>query len=246
MTAAMLAQWFVRPFANFRRLRRLTHFRDDVSDEGDVLWALRDVSFSLEQGQVLGIVGNNGSGKSTLMKLLAGMTRPTSGVIRIQGHPACLFGIGVGFNPELSGHDNIFINGMALGMRRAEIERQYDAIVAFAELERFIHMPIKRYSSGMRMRLGFAVSIQLEREILLIDEGLAAGDLAFREKGARKLQEIVQQGRTVVMVSHNHPLIARLARRCLWIDQGRIMADGPPKVVLQQYRAHTAAAGSGL
>ena len=177
------------PVRNFRKLRSLTHF-EDASSAKDVLWALRDVSFEVEQGEVMGIIGHNGAGKSTLLKILSRIMPPSSGRAEIHGRLASLLEVGTGFHPELSGRDNIFLNGAILGMRRREIARKFDEIVAFSEIEKFIDTPVKRYSSGMYVRLAFAVAAHLEPDILIVDEVLAVGDAAFQKKCLGKMKDV--------------------------------------------------------
>jgi lipopolysaccharide transport system ATP-binding protein len=225
-----------QPVKNLRYLRGLTSFSDDEGNNNDILWALKDISFEVFPGQVIGIVGSNGAGKSTLLKIIAGIARPTSGRIETRGRVSCLLGIGAGLNPELTGHDNIFVNGIMLGMSRTEVKRKYDEIVAFSGIEKFLYTPFKRYSSGMRGRLAFSVAAHLEPEILILDEVLAAGDVEFRTKSKAKMKEIISQGCTVVMVSHMLGIIQQLSHRCLWLSHGHIMADGNPDYVITQYK----------
>lgn len=206
-------------------------------DTGSVtdLWALEDISFEIQPGEVVGIVGRNGAGKSTLLKVLARITEPTRGRVEIFGRVGSLLEVGTGFHPELSGRENIFLNGSILGMSRKEIERKFDEIVAFAELERFIDTPVKRYSSGMYVRLAFAVAAHLEPEILLVDEVLAVGDAAFQKKCLGKMSDVARHGRTVIFVSHNTAAMLNLCDRGILIDRGRIVADAPIEPVIQQY-----------
>jgi lipopolysaccharide transport system ATP-binding protein len=203
--------------------------------EASSFWALRDVSLSLNPGEVLGLIGRNGAGKSTLLKVMSRITDPTQGQIMIRGRVASLLEVGTGFHPELTGRENIFLNGTILGMKRAEIKRRFDEIVGFAEIGKFLDTPVKRYSSGMYVRLAFAVAAHLEPEVLLIDEVLAVGDAAFQRKCLGKMGEVAQRGRTVVFVSHNMSAINRICQRALWLDQGRIKADGPTADVVQSY-----------
>lgn len=207
------------------------------SNAGSVtdLWALEDISFEIQPGEVVGIVGRNGAGKSTLLKVLARITEPTRGRVEIFGRVGSLLEVGTGFHPELSGRENIFLNGSILGMSRKEIERKFDEIVAFAELERFIDTPVKRYSSGMYVRLAFAVAAHLEPEILLVDEVLAVGDAAFQKKCLGKMSEVARHGRTVIFVSHNTAAMLNLCDRGILIDRGRIVADAAIEPVIQQY-----------
>ncbi|MFV1977998.1 MAG: ABC transporter ATP-binding protein [Myxococcota bacterium] len=201
----------------------------------ELFWAVKDVSFTVEPGEVIGIIGRNGAGKSTLLKLLSRITYPTEGEAFIRGRVGSLLEVGTGFHPELSGRENIFLNGAILGMSRAEIEACYDEIIAFAEIERFIDTPIKRYSSGMYLRLAFAVAAHLQPEILLVDEVLAVGDAAFQKKCLSKMRDIGGLGRTVVFVSHNMIAIQQLCSRVLLIDEGRLVADGPASPVVRRY-----------
>ncbi|QQS44848.1 MAG: ABC transporter ATP-binding protein [Acidobacteriota bacterium] len=199
------------------------------------LWALDDVSFVIRPGEVVGIIGRNGAGKSTLLKILARITEPTRGRVEIYGRVGSLLEVGTGFHPELSGRENVFLNGSILGMSRSEIESKFEEIVAFAELERFIDTPVKRYSSGMYVRLAFAVAAHLEPEILLVDEVLAVGDAAFQKKCLGKMGDVARHGRTVLFVSHNTAAMLNLCERGLLIDRGRLIADAPIEPVIQQY-----------
>ena len=205
----------------------------------DYLWALRDVSFEIRQGEVVGLVGRNGAGKTTLLKLLSRITKPTAGTAQIHGRIGSLLEVGTGFHPELTGRENIFLSGAILGMRKREIEAKYDAIVAFAEVERFIDTPLKFFSTGMQMRLAFAVAAHLEPEILLVDEVLAVGDIEFQKKCLGKMQDISHSGRTIVFVSHQTSQIRRLCERVFWIDGGRIRREGPTGEVLGAYESTT-------
>src|SRR5271156_129249 len=203
----------------------------------DYLWALRDVSLDVKQGEVVGLIGRNGAGKTTLLKLLSRITRPTTGFAEIHGRVGSLLEVGTGFHPELTGRENIYLSGAILGMRKREIERKKDAIVAFAEVERFLDTPLKHYSSGMQMRLAFAVAAHLEPEILLVDEVLAVGDIEFQKKCLGKMQDISKSGRTIVFVSHQMNQIRRLCRRCIWIDHGGIRLAGSMLEVVSAYEA---------
>lgn len=199
-------------------------------------WALEDISFNVEPGEVVGIIGRNGAGKSTLLKILSRITEPTTGHAIIRGRVASLLEVGTGFHPELSGRENIFLNGAILGMKRHEISRRFDEIVAFAEIERFLDTPVKRYSSGMHMRLAFAVAAHLEPDILIVDEVLAVGDLAFQAKCLGKMEAVAQsEGRTVLFVSHNNAAVASLTRRGIVLSQGRMTYDGPIRDALSFY-----------
>lgn len=228
------------PIENYRKYRALYKFDDlesntENSNAADVIWALRDVSFDVKKGEVLGIIGRNGAGKSTLLKILCKITEPTSGIAEIRGRVSSLLEVGTGFHPELTGKENIYLNGTILGMRKAEIDRKFDEIVDFSGVEKFIDTPVKRYSSGMRVRLAFAVSAHLEPEILLIDEVLAVGDAQFQKKCLNKMQDVGQQGRTVLFVSHNLPAITRLCPRAIILEQGKLVADGPAHRAVKVY-----------
>ncbi|MFL6209385.1 MAG: ABC transporter ATP-binding protein [Pyrinomonadaceae bacterium] len=199
------------------------------------IWAVKDVSFEIQPGEVVGIIGRNGAGKSTLLKLLARITEPTTGNIDLYGRIGSLLEVGTGFHPELTGRENIFLNGAILGMARREIARKFDEIVAFAEVERFIDTPVKHFSSGMYLRLAFAVAAHLEPEILLVDEVLAVGDARFQRKCLDKMQDVGQQGRTVLFVSHNMPAITRLCPRTIMLQDGEVLVDGPSAKVVSMY-----------
>jgi lipopolysaccharide transport system ATP-binding protein len=199
------------------------------------IWALKDVSFDIQHGEVVGIIGRNGAGKSTLLKLLARITEPSAGEIRMRGRVGSLLEVGTGFHPELSGRENIFLNGAILGMSRAEIGRKFDEIVDFAEIEKFIDTPAKHYSSGMYMRLAFAVAAHLEPEILLVDEVLAVGDAQFQKKCLGKMGQVAQEGRTVLFVSHNMTAVQALCGRSLLFENGQLLVDGPSQNVISHY-----------
>ena len=201
----------------------------------DEFEALKGVSFDLAAGRTLGIVGRNGSGKSTMLKLLAGIGKPTAGAIRIDGRVSALIELGAGFHPEISGRENVYINGMMLGLSKRDIARRFDDIVAFAELEEFIDAPVKTYSSGMYMRLGFAVAINVDPEVLLVDEVLAVGDEAFTHKCLDKFAEMRRRGKTVVLVTHSLDLVLRFCDEALWLDDGHVRAQGDPKRVVDAY-----------
>lgn len=201
----------------------------------EYVWALKDASFEVEQGARLGIVGANGAGKSTLLKILAQITEPTTGRVKLFGRVGSLLEVGTGFHPELTGRENIYLNGSILGMQRSEINRTFDEIVAFAEIERFLETPVKHYSTGMYMRLAFAVAAHLQSEILLVDEVLAVGDADFQKRCLGKMSDVATQGRTVLFISHSMMAVSRLCERCIWIDQGRIQAIGPTEEVLSKY-----------
>ncbi|HEX4336088.1 MAG TPA: ABC transporter ATP-binding protein [Polyangiaceae bacterium] len=201
----------------------------------DSFWALDEISFSAKQGETIGIIGRNGAGKSTLLKVLSRITSPTRGRVEIHGRVGCLLEVGTGFHPELSGRDNVFLNGTILGMKRSEIRRHFDEIVAFAEVEKFIDTPVKHYSSGMYLRLAFAVAAHLQPEILIVDEVLAVGDARFQKKCLDKMEDVSRHGRTVLFVSHNMPSVTRLCPRTILLDKGRVLADGPSHDVVSAY-----------
>jgi len=201
----------------------------------DTIWALKDVSFSVEQGEVIGLIGHNGAGKSTLLKILSRITQPTEGRAEVYGRVGALLEVGTGFHPELTGRENVYLNGAILGMGRKEIERKFDEIVAFAEIEKFIDTPVKYYSSGMGLRLGFAVAAHLEPEILIVDEVLAVGDAAFQRKCLGKMTEVAGGGRTVLFVSHNLPAVQGLCTRVIRLHGGEVIAEGDPETIIAQY-----------
>ena len=208
---------------------------------GDVFEALKGVSFDVPAGKTFGIIGRNGSGKSTMLKMIAGIGKPTSGTVRVNGRVSALIELGAGFHPEISGRDNVYINGMMLGLTRREIAARFDQIVAFAELEDFIDAPVKTYSSGMYMRLGFAVAISVDPEILLVDEVLAVGDEAFTHKCLDQFAEFRRRGRTVLLVTHSLDLVSRFCDEALWLDGGTTRAQGDPKRVIDAYLLDVAA-----
>jgi lipopolysaccharide transport system ATP-binding protein len=203
----------------------------------DDFWALRDVSFEIAPGEVVGIVGRNGAGKSTLLKVLSRITEPTTGRVTLEGRVASLLEVGTGFHPELSGRENVFLNGAILGMGRDEIRRKFDSIVAFADVERFLDTPVKRYSSGMYVRLAFAVAAHLDPEILIVDEVLAVGDAEFQRRCLGKMHEVSRGGRTVLFVSHNMSAIQTLCSRAVWLQQGSVAANGPVAQTIASYLA---------
>jgi ABC-type polysaccharide/polyol phosphate transport system ATPase subunit len=205
-------------------------------DEMEDFWALKEISFNVKQGETLGIIGRNGAGKSTLLKILSRITEPTTGKVILKGRVASLLEVGTGFHPELSGRENIFLNGAILGMSQAEIKRKFDEIVDFSGVEKFLDTPVKRYSSGMYVRLAFSVAAHLEPEILVVDEVLAVGDAEFQKKCLGKMQDVSRNdGRTVLFVSHQMGSIAQLCNNCLLLKQGRIEATGVPLVVIDKY-----------
>lgn len=199
------------------------------------IWALRDVSLKIAHGEIVGLIGVNGAGKSTLLKILSRITAPTTGRVVLHGRVGSLLEVGTGFHPELTGHENIFLNGAILGMSRQEVRERLDDIIAFAEMERFIHTPVKRYSSGMTVRLAFAVAAHLESEIMIVDEVLAVGDAAFQKKCIDKMRDVAGAGRTIILVSHNLSTISRICERGIWMDQGKVRMDGDVLDVIEQY-----------
>jgi ABC-type polysaccharide/polyol phosphate transport system ATPase subunit len=201
----------------------------------EVLAALTDVSFAVPKGSTFGVIGRNGSGKSTALKVVAGITKPTSGAVRVQGRISALIELGAGFHPEISGRENIFINGIMLGLSKREIQRRFDEIVEFAELREFIDAPVKTYSSGMYMRLGFAVAIHVDPDVLLVDEVLAVGDEGFTHKCLDKFGEFKRRGKTVLLVTHSLGLVERFCDEAVWLDAGRTRAEGDPKRVVGAY-----------
>src|SRR5213594_1676452 len=203
----------------------------------DEVWALRGVSFEVKQAEILGIIGRNGAGKSTLLKILSRVTAPTSGEVRVKGRIASLLEVGTGFHPELTGRENVFLNGAILGMTKAEIRKKFDEIVDFAGVERYMDTPVKRYSSGMYVRLAFAVAAHLEPEILIVDEVLAVGDAGFQKKCLGKMQDVSKAGRTVLFVSHNMAAIQGLCSKCYLLSRGRLIAEGSPRSIVEQYLA---------
>lgn len=220
--------------APWRRLRSVMR-GDGVETLNEILWALSDVSFTVTRGEVVGVIGRNGAGKTTLLKLLSRISEPSAGRAVIWGRVGSLLEVGTGFHPELTGRENIYLNSAILGMRKRETDRKLDAIVAFAELEKFIDTPVKRYSSGMTVRLAFSVAAHLEPDILLVDEVLAVGDYAFQSKCLGKMDSLGESGRTVLLVSHNLTAIRRLASRTLWFDQGRLRQDGETAPTVAAY-----------
>jgi ABC-type polysaccharide/polyol phosphate transport system ATPase subunit len=223
------------PIRNLRRLRALTSFA--AQEEADVLWALRDVSLEVAHGEVLGLIGRNGAGKSTLLKILSRITYPSGGYAEIRGRVGSLLEVGTGFHPELTGRDNVYLNGSILGMDRRHIDRMFDAIVEFAGVERFIDTPVKRYSSGMYLRLAFAIAAHLEPDVLIVDEVLAVGDAEFQQKCLGRMDEAAREGRTVLFVSHNVGAIQRLCTRSVLLEEGRVVADGATTDVVIRYLA---------
>ena len=241
---------FSAPFRNFNRLRKLNKFNDsqleqtdrtnqltkpNQSDFSDIIWALKDISFEVQPGEAIGIIGRNGAGKSTLLKILSRITEPTSGEVKLHGRVASLLEVGTGFHPELTGRENIYLNGTILGMLKGEIDRKFDEIVAFSEIEKFLDTPVKRYSSGMYVRLAFAVAAHLEPEILLVDEVLAVGDAAFQKKCLGKMEDVAKHGRTILFVSHNTSAVQALCNRTIWIDNGGLCMEGNSSAIVASY-----------
>jgi lipopolysaccharide transport system ATP-binding protein len=223
--------------APFRRIRSAFRPHTSADEAENIIWPVKDMSFEIPAGEVVGIIGRNGAGKTTLLKILARITEPTAGYVDIYGRVGSLLEVGTGFHPELTGRENVFLNGAILGMKRAEITRKFDEIVAFAEVEKFIDTPVKHYSSGMYLRLAFAVAAHLEPEILLVDEVLAVGDLSFQKKCTGKMGEVGRQGRTVLFVSHNMAAIRQLCRSAYLLSGGRIVAQGRTEDVINTYLA---------
>jgi len=235
--AGSVTSFLKSPLSNFRNLRKLSRF--DSLDEEDVIWALRDVSFEVRHGEAVGIIGRNGAGKSTLLKILSRITEPSCGRAEVFGRVASLLEVGTGFHPDLTGRENVFLNGTILGMKKREIEKKFDAIVDFAGVEKFIDTPVKRYSSGMRVRLAFSVAAHLEPEILIIDEVLAVGDAAFQRKCLGKMSEVAGRGRTVLFVSHNMGAITSLCPTSICIEKGRVADRGDSQRVVASYLNRT-------
>lgn len=221
MLRERLVEMVKRPFGGMR--------------ETESIWALRDVSFDADEGEVIGIIGRNGAGKSTLLKILSKITYPTSGEVKVNGRVASLLEVGTGFHDELTGRENIYLNGSILGMRKREVEERFDAIVEFSGVEQFIDTQIKHYSSGMRLRLGFAVAAHLEPDVLIVDEVLAVGDAGFQKKCVQAMEGLRKTGRTVLFVSHNLAAVENLCSRGIWIDTGKIRMDGEAKEVIMAY-----------
>lgn len=217
-----------------KRLFDASRFSPAASED---FWALRDISFEIKQGEVVGIIGRNGAGKSTLLKVLSRITEPTAGQIRLKGRVASLLEVGTGFHPELTGRENVYLNGTILGMTKKEVDRKFDAIVDFSGVERFVDTPVKRFSSGMQVRLAFAVAAHLEPEVLVIDEVLAVGDAAFQKKCLGKMQDVAKEGRTVLFVSHDLSAVEKLCSRAILLDGGRTLADGQTSQTIAYYQS---------
>lgn len=240
-----------RPMENYRKYSSLYKFNDiniNNCNKGnncsDIVWALKNISFEVKKGEVIGIIGSNGAGKSTILKILCRITEPTNGFAKIHGRISSLLEVGTGFHPELTGRDNVYLNGIILGMTKKEVDKKFDDIVNFSGVEKFLDTPVKRYSSGMKVRLAFSVAAHLEPEILIIDEVLAVGDIRFQKKCINKMHEAGEKGRTVVFVSHNMEAINRLCERVILLDKGKILQDGPTRQVISTYmndRSHLTA-----
>ena len=235
-------------YAPFRRLSSVVRGQwsaDNGQPSNNFIWALRDVSFEIKRGEVVGIIGRNGAGKSTLLKILSRITEPTEGYAAIRGRVGSLLEVGTGFHPELTGRENIYLNGAILGMRKAEIDRKFDEIVDFSGVEKFIDTPVKRYSSGMYVRLAFAVAAHLEPEILIVDEVLAVGDATFQKKCMDRMSDVASRGRTVLFVSHNMEIIPRLCSKVILLEQGQIRMEGNSKDTVEEYLAREVLNGQG-
>lgn len=243
-----------RPLKNYRKYRSLYVFDEKDPEDIDsnngssgVIWPLKNVSFRVKRGEVVGIIGRNGAGKSTLLKILSRITDPTKGRIEIRGRVSSLLEVGTGFHPELTGRENVYLNGTILGMRKNEIDRKFDEIVDFSGVEKFIDTPVKRYSSGMTVRLAFSVAAHLRSEVMIIDEVLAVGDAQFQKKCLNKMEDVSQHGRTVIFVSHTMPAVLRLCKRVILIDKGILKTDGAPVETVAQYlQADTATSAERL
>lgn len=228
-----IAELVQRPFGRLRNGNA-----PGTARASSTIWALKNVSFEVEAGEVLGVVGRNGTGKSTLLKILSRITEPTSGSAELYGRSSSLLEVGTGFHPELTGRENVYLNGAILGMSRAEIDERFDEIVAFAELDQFIQTPVKRYSTGMYLRLAFAVAAHLRTEILFLDEVLAVGDTEFQRKCLGKVEGVAREGRTVILVSHNLGAVTKLCHRALWLNNGHLALDGAAREVVAKYISH--------
>jgi lipopolysaccharide transport system ATP-binding protein len=243
--AEVISDWVTRPIHNYRRLRNLTQFDPDAKEEQDIIWALKDVSFEVAPGEVIGVIGKNGAGKSTLLKVLSRITYPTNGRVELNGRVSSLLEVGTGFHQELTGRENVYLNGTILGMTRQEIDRKFDEIVEFSGVSKFIDTPVKFYSSGMGVRLAFSVAAHLEPEILLIDEVLSVGDAAFQKRSLGKMEEVSQEGRTVLFVSHNMGAVRSLCSRGLLLETGRLVMDDDVDSVINKYLTSTEVSSSG-
>ena len=235
--------FITNPLKNYRKYKSLYNF-DDIAQAGNdpsgpcpsnIIWAVKDISFDVKKGEVLGIIGRNGAGKSTLLKIMCRITDPTRGRARVRGRISSLLEVGTGFHQELTGRENVYLNGTILGMTKEEVRRKFDEIVQFSGVEKFIDTPVKRYSSGMKVRLAFSVAAHLEPEILIIDEVLAVGDADFQKKCLNKMEDVGQQGRTVIFVSHNMPAVSRLCDRVILLENGKVLENGPTEEVIGKY-----------
>ena len=249
MSIAIRAEGLSKRFAIAAARRRHDTLRDQIADRFtsvfrrdeavrpriETIWALRDVSFEVKPGEIIGLIGRNGAGKSTLLKVLSRITEPTHGRAEIHGRIGSLLEVGTGFDRELTGRENIYLSGAILGMKKAEITRKFDEIVAFAEIDKFVETPVKRYSSGMYLRLAFSVAAHLDPEILLLDEVLAVGDAAFQKRCLGKMEEVAGGGRTILFVSHNMAAITRFCTRCIWLDGGKVREDGETEALVSSY-----------
>ena len=235
-----LKRWWARQRGQVDPYLRIGE-SDHGNRQGETIWAINDISFSVKQGEALGIIGRNGAGKSTLLKILSQVTAPTSGVVRVKGRIASLLEVGTGFHPELTGRENIYLNGAIMGMDKAEVSQKFDEIVEFSGVEKFIDTPVKRYSSGMYVRLAFAVAAHLEPEILVVDEVLAVGDAAFQKKCLGKMSDVTSEGRTVLFVSHNMAAISAFCQWAMLLDGGRLQISGSSPDVIRHYLASSAA-----
>jgi lipopolysaccharide transport system ATP-binding protein len=231
------------PITNYRKYRSLYRFDDEKANSRDdstpnsidIIWALKNISFRVSKGEVIGIIGTNGAGKSTLLKILSRITDPTTGYAEIRGKVSSLLEVGTGFHPELTGRENVYLNGTILGMTKKEVDSKFDDIIEFSGVEKFIDTPVKRYSSGMLVRLAFSVAAHLEPEILIIDEVLAVGDAAFQQKCLGKMENVAKEGRTVLFVSHNMAAVENLCSRAIWIDGGQVVEIGETKKIIETY-----------
>ncbi len=231
---ATMAAWVKSPFQNFKRLKSLSNFNNH--DDKDIFWALRNIDFQVSKGEVLGIIGKNGAGKSTLLKILSRITEPTTGKIEIYGRVASLLEVGTGFNPELTGRENVYLNGTILGMKKKEIDDKFDEIIDFSGVEKFLDTAVKRYSSGMKVRLAFAVAAHLDPEILVIDEVLAVGDAEFQSKCLGKMQDLSgKHGRTVLFVSHNMAAVKSLCTKAIVLENGKFVHEGSTDTAVDYY-----------
>ena len=246
--AEVVTDWITSPIRNYRRLRSLTQFEGENQqnqEAEDIIWALKDVSFEIKPGEVIGVIGKNGAGKSTLLKILSRITYPTHGKIELTGRVSSLLEVGTGFHPELTGRDNVYLNGTILGMTKKEIDRKFEEIVDFSGVRKFIDTPVKFYSSGMGVRLAFSVAAHLEPEILLIDEVLSVGDAAFQKKSLGKMEEVSKRGRTVLFVSHNMGAVRSLCSRGLLLSDGKLQLDGNIDQVINTYLTSKEVSTSG-